>query len=35
MASSEAYHSKPSALRGIEPVKTNAPNAPVDDQTGG
>jgi uncharacterized protein YegP (UPF0339 family) len=33
IAVSEAYESKASALNGIESVKTNAPDAAVDDQT--
>jgi uncharacterized protein len=33
IATSEAYESKASALKGIESVKRNAPNAEVDDQT--
>jgi uncharacterized protein len=33
VATSEAYESKASALNGIESVKTNAPNAEIDDQT--
>ena len=33
IATSEAYESKASALNGIESVKTNAPNAEIDDQT--
>src|SRR5580700_11630298 len=33
IATSEAYESKESALKGIESVKTNAPGAEVDDQT--
>jgi uncharacterized protein YegP (UPF0339 family) len=33
IATSEAYESKESALKGIESVKTNAPGAPVDDET--
>jgi uncharacterized protein len=33
IATSEAYESKASALKGIESVKRNAPNAGVDDQT--
>jgi uncharacterized protein YegP (UPF0339 family) len=31
--SSEAYESKDGAENGIDSVKTNAPTAPVDDQT--
>ena len=34
IATSETYESKESALNGIESVKTNAPGAEVDDQTG-
>ena len=34
IATSEAYESKASALKGIESVKRNAPTAEVDDQTG-
>jgi uncharacterized protein len=33
IATSEAYESKASALNGIESVKTNTPNAKIDDQT--
>ena len=33
IASSEAYESKTGAQDGIEAVKTEAPNAPTDDQT--
>jgi uncharacterized protein YegP (UPF0339 family) len=33
IATGEAYESKQSALYGIESVKTNAPDADVDDQT--
>jgi uncharacterized protein YegP (UPF0339 family) len=33
IASSESYESKASALKGIESVKRNAPNAEIDDQT--
>jgi uncharacterized protein YegP (UPF0339 family) len=33
IAVSEGYKSKSSALHGIESVKSNAPNAPVDDKT--
>ena len=33
IATSEADESKASALKGIESVKRNAPNAEVDDQT--
>jgi uncharacterized protein len=35
IATSEAYESKESALKGIESVKANAPEAQVDDQTAG
>jgi uncharacterized protein len=35
IATSEAYESKESALKGIESVKANAPGAQVDDQTAG
>jgi uncharacterized protein YegP (UPF0339 family) len=35
IATSEAYESRESALKGIESVKANAPGAEVDDQTGG
>ena len=34
VATSEAYERKQSALSGIESVKSNAPGAEVDDQTG-
>jgi hypothetical protein len=34
IATSEAYESRESALKGIESVKTNAPGAEIDDQTG-
>jgi uncharacterized protein YegP (UPF0339 family) len=34
IATSEAYESKASAVKGIESVKRNAPTAEVDDQTG-
>jgi uncharacterized protein len=34
IATSETYERKQSALNGIESVKTNAPGAEVDDQTG-
>ena len=34
IATSETYERKQSALAGIESVKTNAPGAEVDDQTG-
>ena len=33
IATSEAYESKASALKGIESVKRNAPDAKVDDQS--
>jgi hypothetical protein len=33
IAASEAYNSKSSALNGIQSIKTNAPDAPIDDQT--
>jgi len=33
IATSEAYESRESALKGIESVKTNAPGAELDDQT--
>jgi uncharacterized protein YegP (UPF0339 family) len=33
IATSEVYESKASAVKGIESVKRNAPNAEVDDQT--
>ena len=33
IATSEAYESKANALKGIESVKRNAPNAEVDDLT--
>jgi uncharacterized protein YegP (UPF0339 family) len=33
IASSEPYESKASAQNGIQSVKTNAPSAPIDDQT--
>ena len=33
IATSETYESKESALNGIESVKRNAPDAPVDDRT--
>jgi len=33
IATSEAYESKASALKGIESVKRNAPDAGIDDQT--
>jgi uncharacterized protein YegP (UPF0339 family) len=33
IATSEAYESKAAALNGIKSVQTNAPDAPVDDQT--
>jgi uncharacterized protein len=32
IATSEAYKSKASAIKGIESVKHNAPNAEIDDQ---
>ena len=35
IATSEAYESRESALKGIESVKANAPGAGVDDQTAG
>jgi uncharacterized protein YegP (UPF0339 family) len=35
IATSEAYESKESALKGIESVKHNAPDAPVEDKTEG
>ena len=34
IATSEAYESRESALKGIDSVKANAPGAEVDDQTG-
>ncbi len=34
IATSEAYESKSSAMNGIDSVKSNAPSAEVDDQTG-
>ena len=34
IAQSETYSSKAAALNGIESIKTNAPTAPTDDQTG-
>jgi uncharacterized protein YegP (UPF0339 family) len=34
IATSESYERKSSALKGIESVKKNAPDAQVDDQTG-
>ncbi|WP_141578773.1 YegP family protein [Actinomadura sp. WMMA1423] len=34
IATSEAYESKASALKGIESVRKNAPEAELDDQTG-
>jgi uncharacterized protein YegP (UPF0339 family) len=34
IATSEAHERKESALNGIESVKSNAPGAEVDDQTG-
>jgi uncharacterized protein YegP (UPF0339 family) len=33
IATSEAYESKASAIKGIESVRRNAPNAEIDDQT--
>ena len=33
IATSEAYESKASAIKGIESVKRNAPDAEIDDQT--
>jgi uncharacterized protein YegP (UPF0339 family) len=33
IATGEVYESKASAVKGIESVKRNAPNAEVDDQT--
>jgi uncharacterized protein len=33
IATSEAYESKASAIKGIESVKRNVPNAEIDDQT--
>jgi len=33
IAVSESYKSKPSALKGIESVRKNSADAPVDDQT--
>lgn len=33
IATSEAYESKASALKGIESVRKNAPDAELDDQT--
>jgi uncharacterized protein YegP (UPF0339 family) len=33
VATSEAYESRESALKGIDSVKANAPGAEVDDQT--
>jgi uncharacterized protein YegP (UPF0339 family) len=33
IATSEAYESRESALKGIDSVKTNAPGAELDDQT--
>jgi uncharacterized protein YegP (UPF0339 family) len=35
IATSESYESKASALKGVESVKRNAPDAPVDDDAGG
>ena len=34
IATSEAYERKDSALNGIESVKSNAPGAEIEDQTG-
>ena len=34
IATSESYERKSSALKGIESVKKNAPDAQIDDQTG-
>ena len=34
IAQSETYSEKAAALSGVESVKTNAPDASVDDQTG-
>jgi uncharacterized protein YegP (UPF0339 family) len=34
IASSEEYTSKAGAKNGIESIKTNAPKAPIDDETG-
>ncbi len=34
IATSETYTSKAAALNGIESVRTNAPDAVLDDQTG-
>jgi len=34
IATSEAYESRAAAVNGIESVKTNAPGAEIDDQTG-
>ncbi|GAA2143846.1 YegP family protein [Actinomadura napierensis] len=34
IATSESYESKASALKGIESVRKNAPEAELDDQTG-
>ncbi len=33
IATSEAYNSKASAMKGVESVRKNAPTATVDDQT--
>jgi uncharacterized protein len=33
IATSEAYESKESAIKGIESVKHNAPDAPIEDET--
>ena len=35
IATSEAYNSKASAMKGIESVRKNAPTAVIDDQTTG
>jgi len=34
IATSKAYETKAAAMRGVESVRTNAPDADVDDQTG-
>lgn len=34
VATSESYTTKAAAKNGIESVKTNAPSAPIDDETG-
>ncbi len=34
IATSQTYESKGAAMNGIESVKTNAPGATIDDQTG-